>query len=137
METPDDAYLPMQARDLAMWNAYSALCDGDKELGLNADLAGKARAYGGRGMELAYVGAVMSMRRCMRSPLAAALPTPPCEVKPSSTHGLGSLATRDIPVGGFITMYPCDGVATCSLVMVDRRSQGFDGRVSHPSTLMW
>ena len=41
----------------------------------------------------------------------ALLPDPPCEIRPSLTHGMGVFATRDITAGSYITMYPADGVS--------------------------
>ena len=41
---------------------------------------------------------------------AATLPEPCCEVKPSSVHGLGVFATRDIAVDSYVTLYPSDDI---------------------------
>ena len=41
---------------------------------------------------------------------AATLPEPCCKVKPSSVHGLGVFATRDITEGSYVTLYPADDV---------------------------
>ena len=41
---------------------------------------------------------------------AATLPEPCCKVKPSSVHGLGVFATRDITEGSYVTLYPADDI---------------------------
>ena len=40
----------------------------------------------------------------------ATLPEPCCKVKPSSVHGLGVFATRDITEGSYVTLYPADDI---------------------------
>ena len=38
------------------------------------------------------------------------LPEAPVEARPSTIHGMGVFAKRDIPAFSYLTMYPCDGV---------------------------
>lgn len=45
------------------------------------------------------------------SDLRKYLPEPACEVRPSSIHGLGVFATRDVEPLRYLTVYPCDGVS--------------------------
>ena len=45
------------------------------------------------------------------SDLQKYLPDPVCEVRPSSIHGLGVFATRNVEAFRYLTVYPCDGAS--------------------------
>lgn len=49
------------------------------------------------------------MLRHRGSAIVKTLPEPRCKVQSSHIHGNGLFATKDIPKGSYITMYPCDG----------------------------
>ena len=62
---------------------------------------------------------------------AVTLPEPCCEIKPSTVHGLGVFATRDITKGSYVTLYPADDVLfqpkSWTSMLDDRSNKGMTG----------